>query len=697
MATTEMHVPTSLPVMEVSEETTESTAIVATDMVTDLVEDITETTPSLVKEEAPEGLTASVMKGAALESLDSYSQESGALVAGGHLDTAFTSTVTVPVSSPELLPSLLVDMSPSSPASSHSTSSTELASAHSMSTFMSAPESPKVVQDTFCSPIQQARQTTNIPRTSVVIEFSQWLEALFIALEYKYIYKRGRRTASRFKFSHYTWYYTRYYTCPLDQVVEELDQRHLDGVSFSRLFMVDDGCELVFPSSVYEIMNSFSQTTYRVGLEGTPHLQDERIPLMVWQSCAFTVHSIVVSAREAEKALFGSLSSRQNDCLSTFIRFCGVVGSNLWEPKVIRSHSLKLLSTVLEVDTANPSILEVDMFGVLVSLTYSLPSLFNGEGPAPIPSCNIQDNHILRLMFLAHVTQLLFSMAHSLPTCTKPDFCHCPPAKDCRPLLDLIEVVNSVKTSSSTEESTVPTIDPMAVWQEVMEQSIGFLRCSALFYHYLSGVSAPTDLTCLLPADQEFICLTKYLDIPNSPEQLLDSRYSLILVKKWISHPTVPAILSREGPSLNFLTTVPQLITLPEEYSDLFKRIHVFSCPFSMRGNSSNPSLCLVCGMVVCSQSKCCQSELDGVTVGAAMAHSYKCSAGMCRCVTLQGRINTTLYLGSGLFLQLKECKLVMFCGMTRGCYVSPPYLDQYGEPDQGLKRGKPLTLSTER
>ena len=63
----------------------------------------------------------------------------------------------------------------------------------------------------------------------------------------------------------------------------------------------------------------------------------------------------------------------------------------------------------------------------------------------------------------------------------------------------------------------------------------------------------------------------------------------------------------------------------------------------------------------------------------------------------LQGRINTTLYLGSGLFLQLKECRVLMFRGLTRGCYVSPPYLDQHGEPDQGLKRGKPLTLSTDR
>ena len=86
------------------------------------------------------------------------------------------------------------------------------------------------------------------------------------------------------------------------------------------------------------------------------------------------------------------MTSRQHQCLSALVRFCGVVGSNFGEPKVVRSHGLKLLSTLLEVDTANPSILEFDAFGILVSLTFSLPSLFNGDQAAPLPSGNVQVN-----------------------------------------------------------------------------------------------------------------------------------------------------------------------------------------------------------------------------------------------------------------------------------------------------------------
>ena len=58
--------------------------------------------------------------------------------------------------------------------------------------------------------------------------------------------------------------------------------------------------------------------------------------LLVWKSCGFTINSIVVSTMDAEKPALGSLSSRHNDCLTALIRFCGVVGSNFGDPKVIR-------------------------------------------------------------------------------------------------------------------------------------------------------------------------------------------------------------------------------------------------------------------------------------------------------------------------------------------------------------------------
>jgi hypothetical protein len=63
-----------------------------------------------------------------------------------------------------------------------------------------------------------------------------------------------------------------------------------------------------------------------------------------------------------------------------------------------------------------------------------------------------------------------------------------------------------------------------------MVQSLGFLRSCALFYHYLSSVAAPVELTGgPLPPDQEFIQLTRYLSLPTTPRHLLNSDFSLAL------------------------------------------------------------------------------------------------------------------------------------------------------------------------
>ena len=321
---------------------------------------------------------------------------------------------------------------------------------------------------------------------------------------------------------------------------------------------------------------------------------------------------------------------------------------------MIRSHSLKLLSTLLETDESNPSILELDMFGILVSLTYSLPSLFNGEGPAPLPSCNIQDNHILRLVFLAHITQIIFSLsAHSSwPTAPDPDYHHCPPARECLSLVDLVEVVTNGQVS----------VDPQALWQVIMEQSLGFLRCSALFYHYLSGVSLPAELTSLLPPDLEFISLAKYLSLPYSPKHLLDSPFTLLLARKWSAHSNIQDLVNNEKSQLNFSLTIPRLISLPGTKTILlithyYKYVLIQETTLSLSTTFPTsrvlgqwvmragllplimsiiitllcpriPCMCLVCGTVVCGQSFCCQSELEGSNVGACTAHTAHCGCG---------------------------------------------------------------------
>ena len=46
-----------------------------------------------------------------------------------------------------------------------------------------------------------------------------------------------------------------------------------------------------------------------------------------------------------------------------------------------------------------------------------------------------------------------------------------------------------------------------------------------------------------------------------------------------------------------------------QDYSELINAVSNFSCPRSMAEEARVPSMCLVCGAVVCSQSYCCQAS----------------------------------------------------------------------------------------
>ena len=76
------------------------------------------------------------------------------------------------------------------------------------------------------------------------------------------------------------------------------------------------------------------------------------------------------------------------------------------------------------------------------------------------------------------------------------------------------------------------------------------------------------------------------------------------------------------------------------------------------------------------------QVELEGKTMGACTAHSETCSG------------------GCGIFLRIRECKVVLLAGRgppSKGIFIQPPYVDQYGETDAGLRRGNPLHLCQEK
>ena len=201
---------------------------------------------------------------------------------------------------------------------------------------------------------------------------------------------------------------------------------------------------------------------------------------------------------------------------------------------------------------------------------------------------------------------------------------------------------------------------------------IPFLRCSALFFHFLTAVPPPEQL--VTSSSREFDSLIRFLGLDPRFEYLIASLDLRTLALNWARNPRVHAIL-RPGSSMadgtGNLTLIRQphgvnrLIQLPSDYSDLINSVSNFSCPNqSISGQSSSlladsimdgsrsPTLCLVCGSILCSQSYCCQSELDGSMVGACTLHSHFCGAGI------------------GIFLRIRDCKILLLAGRSKGNYL---------------------------
>lgn len=410
-----------------------------------------------------------------------------------------------------------------------------------------------------------------------------------------------------------------------------------------------------------DMIQVFAQMSYTRGLNVNPHPSDKRLIPMNWKSLAYTIHSIEVSLRDLNKPLLGHLSSRQRDCIENLVRVVSVLGCTWTRSVFTNSHAVNLLSILFEHDHEGPSLLQCDSLGFLISLTFSLPSLSCKYSSTPVPTGGTSDLHALQIIFISHVIKVLVVMEDNFDSSMDTD------TADDNGLCEVLKLIGKYRGGLST----------YTVWEHVQQACVPFLRCCVLLYHYLTEVPAPVALTEF--GGDTFANMCAYLALPQTPRDLFESNEIMTLVNRWCTHQEVTSYLSGAFPRvINEPLPVPHLIELPSDYSELINTVSTFTCPNSDE-DSKSPCMCLICGELLCSQSYCCQTELNKMAVGACNYHANKCGAGV------------------GIFLRVRDCEVIFLAAPHRGCNVSPPYLDDYGETDQGLRRGNPLRLCIER
>uniref|UniRef100_A0A672TAA7 E3 ubiquitin-protein ligase n=1 Tax=Sinocyclocheilus grahami TaxID=75366 RepID=A0A672TAA7_SINGR len=211
------------------------------------------------------------------------------------------------------------------------------------------------------------------------------------------------------------------------------------------------------------------------------------------------------------------------------------------------------------------------------------------------------------------------------------------------------------------------------LWHCVKAGILPYLRAAALFFHYLNGAPAPPEFH----SAGEWEALCGYLCLPSNLLQLYYNNQELM--EPLVHCSRCSSAHHSSICCFRFPRESNHIIELPGDYSALINQASSFTCPKSGGDKSRAPTLCLVCGAMLCSQSYCCQTELEGEDVGACTAHTFACGAGV------------------GIFLRVRESQVLFLAGKSKGCFYAPPYLDDYGETDQGLRRGNPLHLCQER
>ncbi|XP_073494949.1 E3 ubiquitin-protein ligase UBR1 isoform X1 [Phyllobates terribilis] len=430
-----------------------------------------------------------------------------------------------------------------------------------------------------------------------------------------------------------------------------------------------------YSTSTKEMLVHFANIVHGTSLKAPHNANDPRLPVMTWNTCAFTIQSIESLLRDEDKPLFGSLQNRQHAGLKSLVKFADAQRVTCYQA-TIQKHLVQLLAVFLPniKVKGTPSFLSVDMFHLLVGSVLAFPSLYCEEGVDLHPSCVISSyNHLylFHLLTMTHILQIIFSSATDhLPSAVLGD---CEEAQSAAALCqDLSLIIESFRADD---------LPGWYIWDCVKKGIVPYLRCSALFFHYLLGVTPPDELMSLAAPEEELEALCSYLSLPTNLFALFREYWGAVkpLIQRWGSDPAVLGVLTGESGAIRYPRSLNSLTELPEDYSVLLNQASHFRCPKSQETERKHPVLCLLCGVILCSQNTCCQEELNGDELGACTAHALHCGAGIC------------------IFLKIRECKVVLIEWKTRGCFYPAPYLDEYGETDPGLKRGNPLRLSHER
>lgn len=441
-------------------------------------------------------------------------------------------------------------------------------------------------------------------------------------------------------------------------------------------------------------ITEFIETTRTVA--PFPYAAETSEPYLVsWLSLAYTIASQEMWLRALDKPLKGHMSIRQTSCMQGLVRCCGLLSICATRDIAakLNVHMRSLLDSMFFDEET--SAVEWDVFKMMVSLVFMAPAvLYVKTNECSVPSGNLLEFYLLRLTFAIHLAKIL--MLHDEPDEQQREDVE---MADFDVETEDVIVAFYRKHNFFATEATKNGITRSRLIKAIRSGSEIFLRRSTLLFYYMTDIEMPDEMEQRDGSTFEVMCA--YLGLSSDLDSYFEPKSELLAVMQSMAErkfndrfrqrsssscdsttgETSPSAVARaalRSVMVPCITPISSFVRLPDDYSDLINSVCQFTCPNNSNDDTRNPTMCLVCGEILCSMTYCCQTSVDDSMVGACTAHTMTCGA------------------GTGVFLRIRECEMLLL-GYNKGCFMAAPYLDEYGESDQGLRRGNALRLCRDR
>ncbi|TKR63505.1 hypothetical protein L596_027324 [Steinernema carpocapsae] len=324
----------------------------------------------------------------------------------------------------------------------------------------------------------------------------------------------------------------------------------------------------------------------------------------------------------------------------------------------------------------NVNVHHVDMLSLAIELMMSIGYVWL-DGKQVLHTHNRQDNmqkvadgsldelYALRLALLAHICQVMAGFKdEGAPSGNEES------GADRTVELRLVELYRLACPGDELRNAS-------GLKKVIHEAIIEFLRPIAILYNSITLIPPPEALKD--PSLDEFEPLLRYMGLSHHFADLIEGHFVERLFANWGKY-----YPQSDRPQLARPIPLPiklnRLVDLPHDLTDVVKLAVNYKCPSVKieESPSSQPSMCLICGVILCSQSYCCQQTLGKESVGACTYHAKQCCG------------------SGGIFLRLRDSQILLLANRHRGILRPAPYVDEFGETDPGFKRGNPLHLNKE-